>query len=111
MNMKNVAANINKYISMRGMTKKELAEKCKDINIRTIYKTLNGKYNTSFVTLNYIAEALEVPLSCFFEEDISQYNYILSDEEKKLIDLKRQLNSKMRERLLGYAEGLHQGNQ
>lgn len=110
MKMENVAANIKRLISSHGSTIKQFAVKCckppNGVAERTLYSTLSGKYNTSFETLNKIADTLEVPLSCLFEEDDSQVKYVLSDSEKRLIDLHRQMNDKTRERLIGYAEAL-----
>ena len=99
---------------MHGLTIKQFIIKCSglrnSVSERTLYSTLSGNYNTSFETLNKIAEALEVPLSALFEEDGSQVKYVLSDGEKKLIDLHRQLNDNTRERLIGYAEALRLEN-
>lgn len=75
-----VSKNITKIRESRGMSKRELAEKAKYTS-HFIYNIENYKYHQTFsiLTLLRLANALEVNIVEFFEEDEA-----IDDEEKEV---------------------------
>ena len=56
-----LAININRYLALRKLKKKELADKA-DLSISFISEVTTGKGNPSLETISHIADALGVPL-------------------------------------------------
>ena len=76
--MNNIGAVINQYLELNGMSQKDLADKCK-ITAVTLNRYISGLRTPKASTLEKIANALDIPVSAFYEDkpkDISVYRLI-----------------------------------
>lgn len=90
-NAKLYGAKVKEYRNIRGISQEKLAELC-DCSSQTISGIEIGYNTPSFLTMESIADALEVPLKYFFnfdndeKMDVEEQDFIAFDLYKKLPD-------------------------
>ena len=89
----------------KGMTQKQLSE-LSGVQVKTIQRYEYGSHEPTQKTLKKIADAISVPLSYFYEDELPEIkdSVILSDVESELLSLFNSLDHNGKSKLLEYAE-------
>ncbi len=89
----------------RGLSQYKLSTMCPDLSMQTVYNATDGEKNTTLETIQYICDALEIPVEELFNwnEDVDMH---LTAEEKGLVEFFRSVDEGRRKRLQGYIEAL-----
>ncbi|MCR5602886.1 MAG: helix-turn-helix domain-containing protein [Lachnospiraceae bacterium] len=104
-----ISDRICSIVAERGLSKYEFAAQCHNISQSTVYNAMSGERSMKVETLVYICEALGITLKQFFDWEDND-DYLLSLDEKTVVESMRQMDEKKRQRLMGYASSLNENN-
>lgn len=88
---KEIGEKLKEFRKLRGLTQEQLAEMV-EVTFQQIQKYENGNTRLNTDKLQAVAQALDVPVSAFFDEGCRDEK-LLSEQEQKLLKGYRSLNS------------------
>ncbi len=104
-----ISERICSIVEERGLSKYEFAAQCQGVSQSTVYNAMSGERSMKVETLVYICDALGISVKQFFDWD-GEDDFLLSIDEKTVVESMRQMDEKKRQRLMGYASSLKENN-
>lgn len=102
----NIGERIKKIRLEKGLTQKQLAEKC-DMFDSALRRIESGRQNPKMQTLEKIATALSVPLANFIVYYEEFEKIFENEQEEKMIEKYRKLIPKAQNKVAGYVDALY----
>ncbi|MBO7355085.1 MAG: helix-turn-helix transcriptional regulator [Lachnospiraceae bacterium] len=100
-----ISGRIRQILEERNMSAFELTKCCTDVGRTSVYNAVNGKKNSTVVTIDSICNGLEVSLSDFFDWT-GEAKVTPSKNEQILLENYRSLDKEHQGMLRGYLKAL-----